>query len=238
MFATESICPRIISRREWGARNSSGLEPLWTSPTPYVVVHHGGILHYCYDQTGCSEIVRSYQDLHMDKNHWLDIGYQFVIGEDSNVYEGRGWDAIGAHSPGYNSQSIGVSIIGDFSRKPSLGYFQIIKKNMTNIDSILLQFPQTDFLPNDGALRALDSLIACGVAMGKISRNYQVIGHRQARDTVCPGETFYKYVMKMPRWTANPVPVCMSNCAAKPISQDYNNNVALVPGQPSNDTHL
>ncbi|XP_063975809.1 uncharacterized protein LOC135161815 [Diachasmimorpha longicaudata] len=201
------ICPRIISRNEWKARNVSGYELLWTSPTPYVVVHHGGILNYCYDQPECSAVVRSYQDLHIDKNHWIDIGYQFVIGEDSNVYEGRGWDYIGAHAPGYNSQSIGISIIGDFSH----------------------------FLPNDGALKALNDLIACGVSLGKISPDYRVIGHRQVRDTVCPGETFYKYVMKMPRWTAHPVPVCMSNCTStasshspdgpRPTSNDSNNVV-------------
>ncbi|XP_015122499.2 uncharacterized protein LOC107044927 [Diachasma alloeum] len=204
IISSGATCPRIITRREWNARNVSGLEPLWTTPIPYVVVHHGGILHYCYDQPECSAIVRSYQDLHIDKNHWLDIGYHFVIGEDSNVYEGRGWDYVGAHAPGYNSQSIGVSVIGDFSH----------------------------FLPNDGALKALDELIACGVALGKISPDYRVIGHRQVRDTVCPGETFYKYVMKMPRWTADPIPVCMSNCATNTSSHS-----ADGLRHPSNDSH-
>ncbi|ESP01543.1 hypothetical protein LOTGIDRAFT_172642, partial [Lottia gigantea] len=33
---------------------------------------------------------------------WPDIGYTFVIGEDGNVYEARGWDIIGAHTYNYN----------------------------------------------------------------------------------------------------------------------------------------
>ena len=38
---------------------------------------------------------------------WSDIGYNFVVGEDGNVYEGRGWNSVGAHTYGYNNRSIG-----------------------------------------------------------------------------------------------------------------------------------
>lgn len=50
----------------------------------------------------------------MDTKHWNDIGYNFLIGEDGNVYEGRGWDVKGAHSRPYNGKSIGICVIGDF----------------------------------------------------------------------------------------------------------------------------
>lgn len=63
-----------------------------------------------------------------------------------------------------------------------------------------------DFLPNAAALRAINSLISCGVSLGKIHRDYNVIGHRQARATLCPGDAFYKYVMKLPNWTSHPTP--------------------------------
>ncbi|KAI4481861.1 hypothetical protein M0804_009382 [Polistes exclamans] len=171
-------CPRIITREEWKARKPLNEEQLERTPTPYVVIHHGGIRHYCYDRESCSKIVRSYQDLHIDVRGWFDIGYNFVIGEDGNIYEGRGWNKVGAHAPGYNFQSIGICVIGDFS----------------------------DFLPNAAALRALNSLISCGVSLGKIKLDYNVIGHRQARDTICPGDTFYKYVMALPHWTSHPIP--------------------------------
>jgi N-acetylmuramoyl-L-alanine amidase len=51
----------------------------------------------------------------MDDLGYDDIGFNFVIGEDGNVYEGRGWDAVGAHTASYNTISIGICIIGDFT---------------------------------------------------------------------------------------------------------------------------
>ncbi|XP_014206326.1 peptidoglycan-recognition protein LB-like isoform X2 [Copidosoma floridanum] len=171
-------CPRVITRAEWKGCKPRSREKMPLTPVPYVVIHHGGIAKYCHDKITCSEIVRSYQKLHMDENHWVDIGYSFVIGEDGNIYEGRGWDNVGAHAPKYNNQSIGVCIIGDF----------------------------TKFMPNGAALRALSSLVECGVNFGKISKDYRVVGHRQVRDTKCPGETFYQYVQSLPQWANNPVP--------------------------------
>jgi len=107
--------PRIISREEWKARERRDFEILAVTPTPYVVIHHGGTRNYCHDQNSCSAIVRSYQNMHMDNNGWWDIGYNFLVGEDGNAYEGRGWNYVGAHAPGYNTQSIGICLPGHFS---------------------------------------------------------------------------------------------------------------------------
>ena len=43
------------------------------------------------------------QDWHINGNGWCDIGYSFLVGGDGNIYEGRGWDEIGAHTGGFNS---------------------------------------------------------------------------------------------------------------------------------------
>lgn len=40
---------------------------------------------------------------------WADIGYNFLVGEDGNVYEGRGWTQVGAQTLNYNSKSIGIN---------------------------------------------------------------------------------------------------------------------------------
>lgn len=64
----------------------------------------------------------------MNNNGWDDIGYNFIIGEDGNVYEGRGWKYLGTHAPAYNGQSIGICVIGDFTSK----YFVISTKFYCN----------------------------------------------------------------------------------------------------------
>ncbi|XP_072743376.1 peptidoglycan recognition protein 3 [Anoplolepis gracilipes] len=198
-FVNPIECPRIVSRSEWKARERLKFQILSVTPTPYVVVHHGGIRKYCRDQETCSAIVRSYQNFHMDDRGWWDIGYNFLIGEDGNAYEGRGWDYVGAHAPGYNTQSIGICILGDFS----------------------------DFLPNSAALNTLDALIACGISLGKISDKYNVIGHRQTRNTECPGESFYEYVINLPRWTANPIPI-YSTTTTTEVTVKRNDTVEFI----------
>ncbi|GFG39223.1 hypothetical protein Cfor_00124, partial [Coptotermes formosanus] len=133
-------CPKIISRGEWGARPPKGAQIRLPLPVPYAVIHHGGDKAYCSTRSSCAAVVRSYQNYHMNNKRWGDIGYNFVVGEDGNIYEGRGWNVMGAHAPAYNAQSIGICIIGDF----------------------------TDRLPNQAALRAVRQLIQCGVELKKI----------------------------------------------------------------------
>jgi N-acetylmuramoyl-L-alanine amidase len=40
--------------------------------------------------------------------------FSFLIGGDGNVYEGRGWNVVGAHTGGYNTVGYGYCFIGDF----------------------------------------------------------------------------------------------------------------------------
>ena len=100
--------PRILSRQEWGARDP--VNPLvdLNRAVDFVVIHHSSRPR-CFTMEDCIRAVRSYQDLHMDANKWDDIGYSFVVGEDGNVYEGRGWNKHGAHSIPFNRNSIGTT---------------------------------------------------------------------------------------------------------------------------------
>ncbi|XP_033606966.1 peptidoglycan-recognition protein SC2 [Cryptotermes secundus] len=200
-----SECPRIISKEEWGGRPPVGsTEPL-SLPVPFVVVHHGGMRKYCTTMEECVAIVRSYQNYHIDFNGWNDIGYNFLVGEDGNVYEGRGWEAVGAHAPTYNTRSIGMCIIGDF----------------------------TDRLPNPAALNALQQLIDCGVAEKKIEAQYQLIGHRQnaASKTECPGNKLFQEIESWPHWTPDPTSFSGVQTARNPDLVPEENN-GLGPSVP------
>uniref|UniRef100_A0A452HC73 Peptidoglycan-recognition protein n=1 Tax=Gopherus agassizii TaxID=38772 RepID=A0A452HC73_9SAUR len=87
------LLPTIITRSQWGARAPRNRVPLST-PVPYVIIYHTAGSS-CISQASCSQLVRSIQNYHMDSNGWADIGYNFLIGEDSRVYEGRGWSTVG-----------------------------------------------------------------------------------------------------------------------------------------------
>ena len=45
-------------------------------------------------------------------NGWRDIGYHFVIYRDGSIHKGRPIEQIGAHTSGYNANSIGICYIG------------------------------------------------------------------------------------------------------------------------------
>lgn len=47
-----------------------------------------------------------------NSNGWKDIGYHFVIYRDGSVHPGRPIEQIGAHTSGYNANSIGICYIG------------------------------------------------------------------------------------------------------------------------------
>lgn len=61
--------------------------------------------------------VRAIQAYHMDGRGWCDIGYHFLIGNDGEIYEGRPYALLGAHTGGNNSGNVGISFVGCFHDK-------------------------------------------------------------------------------------------------------------------------
>ncbi|KAM9113726.1 peptidoglycan-recognition protein SC2-like [Pangshura tecta] len=165
-------CPTIVSRSQWGARPPRSRDPLST-PVPYVIIYHTAGSS-CTSQASCSQLVRGIQDYHMDSNGWADIGYNFLIGEDGRVYEGRGWSTVGAHASGWNSVSLGFSFLGTFSSRT----------------------------PNAAALNAAQDLIRCAVNRGSLSSSYALKGHRNVKATESPGEALYNVITQWPRFQA------------------------------------
>lgn len=94
----------IITRAEWGARAPRArTHTAWGSRTRFVT-HYSG--------ANRNQSVRAIQNYHMDTNGWVDIGYNFLVDRDAHIFEGRGWDVVGAHVANHNTESIGVCHIG------------------------------------------------------------------------------------------------------------------------------
>ncbi|GFO44100.1 peptidoglycan recognition protein [Plakobranchus ocellatus] len=103
---------------------------------------------------------------------WDDIGYSFLIGGEGTVFEGRGWDRVGAHTKGYNSVGLGFCLIGNFMDKS----------------------------PTQIQLNTAKQLLECGVSQGKLRSDYIVRGHRDMVSTTCPGDTLYNIIRSWPQY--------------------------------------
>lgn len=118
-------------------------------------------------------MVRNIQDFHMQTKKWDDIGYNFLIGRNGNIFVGRGWLYQGAHSRDYNKESICIAFIGKFNEET----------------------------PSDESLIAAKRLIKRGVDIGKLDKNYQVYGHCQVVLTDSPGKNLYEAIQTWDDWT-------------------------------------
>ncbi|XP_026501369.2 peptidoglycan-recognition protein LB-like [Vanessa tameamea] len=165
----------FTTRAQWQARPAKEKLPL-SMPVPFVVIHHSNIPPVCRDNRQCCQSMRVMQNFHMDDRHWWDIGYNFAVGGDGVAYEGRGWDVLGAHALHFNNVSIGICLIGDWSNS----------------------------IPPTQQLKTAQALIAAGVEMGYIKNDYKLVGHRQVRDTDCPGNALFEEIQNWNHYSPFP----------------------------------
>ncbi|XP_035648257.2 peptidoglycan recognition protein-like [Oncorhynchus keta] len=101
--------------------------------------------------------------MHMQDRNFDDIGYNFLIGGDCTVYEGRGWGVMGTHTKGNNHNSFAIAFMGNFNNES----------------------------PSPAAKSSVKHLLQCGVSQGHFHPVFILLGHRDLRDTECPGERLY-----------------------------------------------
>lgn len=95
-----------------------------------------------------------------------------MVGGDGSAYECRGWDKVGAHTKGYNFDSIGIGLIGTFNTE----------------------------LPPERQLLATKQLIELGVVLGKLVKDYKLFGHRQLIPSLSPGSALFAELKKWPHF--------------------------------------
>lgn len=128
--------------------------PLKNNTLPvYMVVVADTRTEECFKTTDCVFQLRAQQTYDLDIMKYDDIGFNFLIGGDGNVYTGRGWDSKGKHTEGYDTGTLGVAFVGTFSRS----------------------------LPKDVQVTAFIRLMKTGVKINKISADYILVNHCQLR---------------------------------------------------------
>jgi hypothetical protein len=132
------------------------------------------VLHHTATDTGSVESIHESHLQNKDKSGkpWLGIGYHFVIGNGEGMGDGDieptfRWNQqmhgahAGASDPEYNQVGIGICLVGNFEEHP----------------------------PTPAQLAATKTLIRTLKSEYRISES-RIIGHRDVRDTECPGKLF------------------------------------------------
>ncbi|KAJ1526570.1 hypothetical protein ONE63_008157 [Megalurothrips usitatus] len=167
------------TRADWNARPPTAKAATLATPVQYIVIQHT-VEEPCFSPKACAKRTRFIQDLHMDVNGWLDIGYNFLVGGDGTALEGRGWSSVGAFLKGWNKKSIGVVLIGTF----------------------------VEVQPTEAQMTALRELIEQGVTLGKVRADYKVVAACELAETRSPGTAALAALKKWDHWWDTGVDHC------------------------------
>ncbi|MCW2614185.1 MAG: N-acetylmuramoyl-L-alanine amidase, family 2 [Frankiales bacterium] len=182
--------PAIVTRAQWGADESIRRgSPSYNRTVKVGFVHHTASSNtYTADQAAA--MVRGIYAYHVKSNGWSDIGYNFLVDRYGRAYEGRagGIDryVVGAHTGGFNTDSFGVSLLGDFSTvAPSTATVGMLSKVLAwKLGSAYRDPKGTAVLTSAGGGTSKYSAGA--------KATFDVVsGHRDAGSTSCPGATTY-----------------------------------------------
>lgn len=108
----------VVSRAAWGARPWQGKEPYTVSireRTEFFVHYHGAPPPAHFGNA----VPRNVEKIHVDYRGWAGTGYNFMVDMAGAVFEGRGWNLVGAHSPKHNRQGLGVYVAVGGDHRPT-----------------------------------------------------------------------------------------------------------------------
>lgn len=177
---TQTTGPTIITRSQWGANEAlMTWPPQYSAPKKFIVHHTAGT----QGGSDSASVLRGIYQYHAVTRGWGDIGYNYVVDEKGNIFEGRsgGNGVIGAHavrtsggtSVSYNVGSIGISVMGNYENDAFTAASETAVANLIGAKSI-----QNNIDPT-----------ASGYFVDRTIPN--VIGHRDVDYTACPGANLY-----------------------------------------------
>lgn len=198
IYAIENI-PYIIPRSSWGASAATPAWPVEYGKVQKFIIHHTASTILTPDADGSgryTDMIESIYDYHSDKKTWYDddgeyigfgdIGYNYIIDPNGNIYEGRagGNGSVGGHVRGFNNGSVGISILGRYQ-----GYVN------SNGDSVLAH-PVTGEILNSvkslvGWLASANSINLAQITDFHGKKIDGLVGHRDLTPTICPGNDLY-----------------------------------------------
>ncbi len=171
----------LNSRASWGARPAKAVS--YGSEVKMAVVHHS-VSTNSYTASQVPAVLRGIQAYHQDGKGWSDIGYNFAVDKYGGAWEARqgGTDrpVVGAHARGFNTDSVGIVVLGDYSNvNPSAAANESVAR-LAGWKLLL-----SGHRPGETA--AITSGGSSSIPAGQTVNLKRVIGHQQVGSTACPG---------------------------------------------------
>jgi hypothetical protein len=180
--------PAIVSRAGWGADEEIvRAKPSIAPAVRLSVVHHTAGTN-SYTRAQAAAIVRGIEVYHVEGNGWNDIGYNFLVDRFGTVYEGRGGgidkNVIGAHSEGFNTGTVGVALIGNYTKAtpPKAQQDALVSLLAWRLDVAHID-PLSTVVYTSGGNAKFKS--------GKNVTLRAISGHRDTGPSECPGNGTY-----------------------------------------------
>ncbi|GAB2762899.1 hypothetical protein GCM10027072_71870 [Streptomyces bullii] len=181
--------PAIVTRRGWGANEQLREKKfVYTKKVKAAFVHHTASGNN-YSCSQAPSLIRSIYRYHVKSMGWRDIGYNFVIDKCGRIYEGRAGGVakpvLGAHTLGFNSNSMGIAVLGSFTAtKPSSSAVKAIARLTAWKLGLHGMNPKgKTYLKSGGG-----NLYRKGMNV----RLNVISGHRDGFATECPGGKLYR----------------------------------------------
>ncbi len=143
-----------------------------------------------YGPEDSASIVLGIAKYHRDTNGWNDIGYNLLVDQFGQVFEGRAGGVeqavVGAQAQGWNSHSTGIATLGTFSDAP------FPEAGMASLARVLAWKLGLHGVPATGTVQ----LVSAGGAAnrypaGRTVTHERISGHRDGCQTSCPGDALY-----------------------------------------------
>jgi hypothetical protein len=180
--------PAIVPRAGWNADEKiRRAGPSFAATLRIALVHHtAGANGYTAAQAPA--IVRAIQLYHVKGNGWNDIGYNFLVDRFGTVYEGRYGgterNVVGAHAEGFNTGSVGVAVLGEYS---SLAVAAKARSSLAALLAWRLDVAHVDPATTQSFISGGNARYGAGLPVFLRT----VSGHRDTGFTDCPGTALY-----------------------------------------------
>lgn len=180
--------PGIVTRRGWGADESLREKKfVYTKKVKAAFVHHTATGN-SYKCSQAPSVIRGIYRYHVQSMGWRDIGYNFLVDKCGKIYEGRAGGVtkavLGAHTLGFNTNSMGIAVLGSFgTSRPSAAAVDGVAR--------LTAWKLGLFGANPKGKTYLKSGGGNLYQKGKNVRLNVISGHRDGFSTACPGAKLY-----------------------------------------------